>query len=237
MCLSAAARSRSAPRTVALAQAVFDRSRIKENPYFTSLADGSMSLRDFQKSQEQFGHNVRAFSRAMAILAARIPTYHQRIDVLHNVWEEHGEGRFSESHDASISNFLKSIGHEIQDPGAEPAMWPAARAFNDIIYGACGHEALEVGICTMGAIEFSFAWISNHIGSHAVSKGWVVGEKLWHYALHEKIDPRHAEEFFLVVEPSFDDHVQRQRIEQGLQLGIYTFDRLYQDLHAGNARW
>jgi pyrroloquinoline-quinone synthase len=220
-----------------LAQAVFDRSRIAGNPYFTGLTDGTMSLADFQCSQEQFGHNVRAFSRAMAILAARIPTYHQRIDILHNVWEEHGEGRFADSHDASISNFLASIGHPVPPPGPEPVMWPGTRAFNDIIYGACAYEPLEIGICAMGAIEYAFAWISNHIGSHVMAKGWVTGDRLWHYALHEQIDPRHAEEFFLVVEPDMDQPIVRQRIEQGLRLGIYTFDRLYRDLHEGPQRW
>ena len=42
----------------------------------------------------------------------------------------------------------------------------------------------------------------------------------------------HAEEFFAVIEPNWDDPKRRYFIEQGLELGAYVFDRLYRDLHA-----
>jgi pyrroloquinoline-quinone synthase len=51
-----------------------------------------------------------------------------------------------------------------------------------------------------------------------------------HYNLHAKIDERHAEEFFAVVEPCWDDPKRRYFIIQGLELGAYIFDRLYRDL-------
>jgi len=50
--------------------------------------------------------------------------------------------------------------------------------------------------------------------------------------LHAEIDERHAEEFFAVIEPNWDDPKRRYFIEQGLELGAYVFDRLYRDLHA-----
>ena len=55
---------------------------------------------------------------------------------------------------------------------------------------------------------------------------------LVHYELHAQIDERHAEEFFAVIEPRWDDPVRRYFIEQGLELGAYAFDRLYLDLYA-----
>ena len=84
----------------------------------------------------------------------------------------------------------------------------------------------------MGIIEYAFAGISALIGQAVVQRGWVRQEDLVHYALHAQIDERHAEEFFAVIEPSWDDQARRYFIEQGLELGAYVFDRLYWDLEA-----
>ncbi len=65
-----------------------------------------------------------------------------------------------------------------------------------------------------------------------MQQGWVAAERLVHYKLHAEIDERHAEEFFAVIEPSWADEKRRYFIEQGLELGAYSFDRLYHDLFA-----
>ena len=49
--------------------------------------------------------------------------------------------------------------------------------------------------------------------------------------MHAEIDERHAEEFFAVIEPAWDDERRRYFVEQGLQLGAYIFDRLYRDMY------
>ena len=84
----------------------------------------------------------------------------------------------------------------------------------------------------MGVIEHAFADISARIGQAVVQRGWVRQEDLVHYALHAQIDERHAEEFFAVIEKGWDDQNRRYFIQQGLELGAYTFNRLYTDLHA-----
>lgn len=53
-----------------------------------------------------------------------------------------------------------------------------------------------------------------------------------HYSLHAAIDKRHAQDFFKVLAPRWEDPTRRYYVEQGLELGAYTFDRLYRDLHA-----
>jgi pyrroloquinoline-quinone synthase len=82
----------------------------------------------------------------------------------------------------------------------------------------------------MGIIEYAFAGISARIGQAVVKNGWVKADDLVHYKLHAEIDMRHAEEFFAVIEPRWDDPARRYYIEQGLELGAYSFDRLYRDL-------
>lgn len=213
----------------AAADAALAASGIWQNPYFETLRDGTMSKEVFRVSQEQFYFAVAFFSRPMAGLVARSPDYSSRIDILHNVVEEHGEFRLSHSHAATFGEFLTTLGSDVAKVHAmRPA--PAVHAFNGVLYSACLLEELEVGIACMGAIEHAFAEISARIGSGVVERGWIASADLKHYALHAELDQRHADEFFALLEPKWSDEVMRERVERGLALGAHVFDRLYREL-------
>jgi pyrroloquinoline-quinone synthase len=200
-----------------------------QGPYFRALLDGSMPLELFRRTQEQFFFAVTFFPRPMAALVGRIPDPHQRLDILHNLIEEHGEFDATRFHHTTFQQFLRTLG---SDPAKldELTLWPAVRAFNSVLTASCVLDELEVAIGAMGIIEYAFADVSAVIGKAVVDRGWVSEVELVHYKLHAEIDKRHAAEFFAVVEPGWDDPRRRYYIEQGLALGAYVFDRLYRDL-------
>ena len=144
--------------------------------------------------------------------------------------EEHGDFQLSSSRVATFQVFPRSLG---ADPArlrtTRPA--PAVHAFNSVLYSACLLEDLETGIVCLGIIEYAFAELSARIGNGVVELGWVTREKLVHHTLHAALDQRHAEKFFLLVEPPWEDAARRERIEGGLSLGAYAFDRLHRGLH------
>lgn len=216
---------------VSRANEILECSGIMANPYFRDLCDGTMTLDAFRRTQEQFFFAVTFFPRPMAALVGRIPDPKQRLDVLHNLVEEHGEFHEHRFHHNTFQQFLHSIG---ANPNTldDLMIWPEVRAFNSVLTSACVLDELEVGIACMGVIEQAFAGISALIGRAVVDRGWVKSENLVHYKLHAEIDERHAEEFFAVVEAGWQDGSRRYFIEQGLELGTYIFDRLYRDLHA-----
>lgn len=218
-----------APGVTARANAVLERTGIMDNPYLAALRDGSMPAELFRRTQEQFFFAVTFFPRPMAALVGRIPDPRQRLDVLHNVVEEHGEFDVARFHHTTFQAFLRSIG---ADPTTLDALiiWPSVRAFNSVLTAACVLDDLEVGVACMGVIEQAFAGISAVIGRAVVDRGWVKPGELVHYKLHAEIDERHAEEFFAVVEAGWADGSRRYFVEQGLELGAYVFDRLYRDL-------
>jgi pyrroloquinoline-quinone synthase len=220
-----------APRVTAYANDVLGQVGILRNPYFQALNDGSMSLEAFRRSQEQFFFAVSFFPRPMAALVGRIPDPKARLDILHNLVEEHGEFNEERFHHNTFQHFLRTIG---SDPARREALpiAPALRAFNSVLTSACVLDELEVGVGCMGIIEHAFAPISALIGRAVVQRGWVKREELVHYVLHAQIDERHAEEFFAVVEPRWDDPARRYYIVQGLELGAYVFDQLYRSLYA-----
>ena len=99
-----------------------------------------------------------------------------------------------------------------------------------MLTASCVLDEFEVGIGCMGIIEHAFAGIPAVIGNAVVTHGWVDREQLVHYKLHAAIDERHADEFYAVVEPRWNEPSRRYLIIQGLELGAYIFDRLYRDL-------
>jgi pyrroloquinoline-quinone synthase len=226
------------------AKVILEDINILQNPFLVALQDGSMSLEQFRLTQEQFFFAVSFFPRPMSVLVGRIPNPKHRLDILHNVVEEHGEFDENAFHHTTFQKFLSTIGtsSEVLDELVETAigtrcayrhdLWPALRAFNNVLTSCCLMDELEVGISCMGIIEFAFAGISSVIGKAVVANGWVSEESLVHYKLHAEIDERHAAEFFAVVEPVWEKTDRSYFVEQGLQLGAYVFDRLYRDLYA-----
>lgn len=222
--------SHAAPsRVKACADLVLARCGLRENPYFDALSDGRMSREGFRTSQEQFYFAVAFFSRPMAGLIARSPDYASRVDILHNIVEEHGDFRPGHSHAATFAAFLGSSGTDLTRLHTlRPA--PAVHAFNSVLFSVCLLEELELGIGCIGIIEHAFAEVSARIGNDVVSRGWVPREKLVHYSLHAGLDRQHADEFFALIEPRWDDPAKRELIERGLTLGAHVFDRLYREL-------
>jgi len=223
-----------APHINVIAKKTVADSQIMQNSYFVTLANGKMSLGEFKQSQEQFYHAVNFFPRPMAALVARIPSARARIDILHNLVEEHGEFDEHAFHCTTFKRFLASLeGNDICSPA--PLISPAVHAFNNILLGTCSLDELETAIACMGIIEFAFAQISAAIASAVVDRGWVQRDKLVHYRLHSQVDERHADDFFAVIEESFATE-KRLLIEQGISLGLYAFNRLYLDLATESSR-
>ena len=213
----------------------------RDNPYFRALSDGTFEREDFIETQMQFHAAVVFFSRPMAALAAKIPDPVLRVEILRNVWEEHGEGDPTRMHGATFVTFLSrlcgSSTAETERAIAARPLWPEVRAFNTVLAGACVLDDHLVGTGVMGIVERMFSEISTWIGRGCVSRGFLSAVEMVHYDLHEKLDVRHATDFFRVLAASWDQgEAQRYDIEQGLRMGAVVFDQLYARLYRARAR-
>ncbi len=108
----------------------------------------------------------------------------------------------------------------------------AVNMFNYTLIGVCTNGDKLSAITCNGIIEYAFADISAKIAKKVLERGWIKDKAdLIHYNLHANIDKRHAEEFFKIVEPYMDNPKQKDKIVEGLRLGAYIFNRLYEDLY------
>ncbi len=203
-------------------------SRIMQNPYFQTLQSGVMTREQFQQSQRQFYFAVEFFSRPMSALLTRLPDPKQRLGILANVVEEHGDFQPAAFHEATFRQFLAALGET--HPPQRNEIAPPAHAFNLSIMAACNADDVLVGIACLGIIEYAFAEISALIGGAVVRRGWLSEDALVHYSLHAELDKKHAADFFELLQDDWKSADKRAAIERGLWLGGYVFDRLYRDL-------
>jgi len=220
-----------------LIQDILSETQYVKNPYFISLKDGSFSKEDFIETQVQFFFAVIFFSRPMAALAAKIPTPQLRMEIIRNVWEEHGEGNPHHIHGNTFRIFLDRLG-SIKDADIEArALWPEVRIFNTTLAGACVLDEYLIGVGMMGIIERMFCEISQWLGQGIVQRGWLREDNMIHYNLHEDLDIKHSQDFFDVLLPAWEKSDENKYyIEQGLRLGARVFDGLYRGLYEARHR-
>ena len=220
-----------------LIESILEDCHYKENPYFKSLNEGSFSKDDFVETQIQFFWAVVFFSRPMAALAAKIPTPELRLEIVRNVWEEHGEGDLARVHGTTFVEFLSRLAGITPEEIEQRSLWPEVRAFNIALSGTCVLDDFLTGVGMMGIIERMFADISALIGRGIVTRGWILKDKMIHYSLHEKVDIKHSDDFFNILEKSWSNSDNdRYAIEQGLRLGAYIFNGLYDGLYRARSR-
>jgi S-adenosylmethionine-diacylglycerol 3-amino-3-carboxypropyl transferase len=218
----------SAPQVQALADRVLQETSVINGSFFKDLP--TMNKEVFKRMQAQFFFAVDYFSRPMAALIARLPMHKDRIDILHNMVEEHGDFAVESYHSNTFKKFLSTL--DVTEEYMQHLSPSAAvTMFNYTLMGACTHEDPIVAIACNGIIEYAFADISALIGKQVVGREWVKQEDLVHYNLHADIDKQHAEDFFKIVEPFMDNPEQRDKVISGLRLGAYIFNRLYEDLY------
>lgn len=204
---------------------------LMRSPYFIALEDGSMTKAEFVATQQQFFHAVDFFNRPLAALAARIPCTRARMPVVHNVWEEHGEGDAKLWHRNTFQALLARLGGPI-DPEVLPR-GPEVHAFNTLLMGCTDDH--RVGAACLGAVETLFSPISALIGRGIVSRGWLPEDQVVHYAVHEVLDIDHGRELLDVVRDDWAGP-HRRAVAEGLRLGVYAFDALYRSLYMARGR-
>ncbi len=217
-----------APQVTSLADQFLQKTPILEGPFFKDLS--TMDKEVFKKAQIQFFFAVDYFSRPMAALIARLPLHRDRIDIIHNIIEEHGHFDQHKYHSNTFKDFLQTLGipkNEIDQ------LHPSAvvNMFNYTLMGICAQEDPLIGLACNGIIEYAFSDISALIAEKVVERKWITKEELVHYNLHAYLDKKHAEDFFKILEPSMEKEELKNKIIQGLKLGTYIFHRLYEDLY------
>ncbi len=193
--------------------------------YFSSLLNGKMTKEHFVHTQKAFYHAVSYFSRPMCLLASRINSTSARMDLIENIYEEHGEMDPESFHENTFKKWLQRLqaGSEIDLPLAS-----CTDSFNSALMGVCQTDPVEKGICCLGIIEYMFSHISKTIAESVVQLNWISNQNLIHYNLHADLDVKHAQDLFEIVNKLPNSNIDF--CLEGIRLGAFIFARLFDDL-------
>jgi hypothetical protein len=106
------------------------------------------------------------------------------------------------------------------------------------LLGTCALDDVFTGLAALGMVEDLFAGISAELGQGIVARGWLHRSEVVHYTTHENLDVAHAEGFYASLYEPWEQHPRwRYQIQQGLELGAYTFLQLYEGLFRARDRF
>ena len=201
----------------------------EDHPFYRAMKDGSLSLEKAQQAALEIRHVVAHFPRFLAALIANIPDYRERMDLVENLYYEHGKMNESEVHEVTYRRFLHSLdiseeAIEAHEPGLPALVY--TRAVHDL----CLHQEIAEGFGAIGVIEEIVARVSIAVSHYAARHLGQVGPDD-HFGLHEVLDVTHADEIYALAEPYYKG-TGRQAVERGMRLGHYYHLRLYSDIMA-----
>ena len=202
---------------------------ISSQIYFSRLLDGSMSFELFKSSQANFYSAVCYFSRPMFSLCSKIDNYEDRLIILENIIDEHGNGNIKDSHGKTYKKYLLKLGVNKKDIN-KTFNHSAVSNFYSIIDKTVEKNKIETSISMFGIMEDRYTEISSSISSALVNNNWLRKDQLAHYKTHKELDTYHAELFYKLVRHKWTEITSREYIKRGLKLGNKIIFDLFNDL-------
>ena len=203
--------------------------QIQSNPYFQKLLQNP-SPANFVKSQESFINAVNEWSKLLALLLTKVPTHNERLPIIENLLDEHGNGDLKMAHIETFRKFVQSFdpSHSVVLYNQNSPTFHIIREFYETLYQNIKYYNWVHIAAMLGMIEYIYIQVSMAI--HQYAKQYISEEKIYHYTLHETLDTKHSEDLFRIVIPYMEDEQNRQMIQLGLQAGYDAMSIMYEKL-------
>ena len=214
---------------MSLPQIISDKTPICKNYYFSRLINDELTLEEFQKSQLNFFDAVLSFTKPMFIISSRLDSYEQRLCILENIFEEHGNGDITKSHGKTFEEYLILLGvnkKEIKNRKVNKS----SQKFNLSLIEKSQKESTYFSLAMMGIIEERYSEISKLISEKVLKNKWLTEKTLIHYKVHEKLDIDHAESFYHLISSKWLNKSIQDDIKKGLRFGNELILKLYTGL-------
>jgi hypothetical protein len=196
--------------------------KISDNVYFKNLE--SLPLADFYNTQKEFVSAIDNWSKALALLLAKLPSYKERLVILKNLNDENGDGNPDNSHVVTFHKFLQQVNpkHDF-----EMRTNNGVSKFNEKLNYYIKDRSWKFSCAIIGMIEYTYITISRLINKYVTKYKKVE----YHYSAHEILDVDHYRDLFNLVK---DDYDKNEDIRNGLQTGYDLFEELYNNLYLRN---
>jgi pyrroloquinoline-quinone synthase len=200
--------------------------RIEKHPLFERLTHGSFSRDAERRVALEIFHVVEAFPLFLSALITSIDDFRLRMELVDNLYEEHGRMNPERVHVVTYRGFLRALGVSEEVFAASRPELPSL-CYNRALLDLCGRQSMAEGLGALAVIEEIVARVSPLAAAvgRARSGGGPIGA---HFGSHEVLDVSHAEELYAVALrlPAASTPL----VQRGMRLGMYYHHRLYDDL-------
>ena len=199
---------------------------ISKNYYFSKLINDELTLEEFQKSQLKFIDAVLSFTKPMFIISSKLESYEERLSILENILEEHGNGDIAKSHGKTFEEYLILLGvnkKEIKNRNIDSS----SQKFNLCLVERSQNESTYFSLAMMGIIEDRYSEMSKLISEKVLKNKWLTEKTMTHYKVHEKLDIDHAESFYHLIGSKWLNKNIQEDIKKGLRFGNKLILNLY----------
>lgn len=207
--------------------------KIDENDYFVSLDKLTVkpSLTKFLTSQECFISAVDNWSKALGLMLFHVPTDKERLIIIKNLMDEHGEGDLTKSHTNTFKLLLQSLGYdkEILLYNDTLPSYFSVKTFNTNLMDTISGESWIYCVAMLGMIEYTYITVSKKIHNYLLNH--LEHDKINHYSTHEIVDVTHATELFSLLIPHMIDGELSNDMKYGIHAGYNLMNQLYSSLN------
>ena len=208
---------------------LIEKTPMREQPYFQRLLNKTMNKNQFIETQIYILRAVEEFSRPMFLISSKLETYEERMVLLKNILDEHGNCVIEKTHGNTYKQYLIQLGAREKDFMLKK-QHPSVVTFNKTLMSCAENESTMTSLAMMGIIESRYSTISTIIVQSILNNGWIDKEKLTHYSTHENLDIEHAQGFYNLISKGWQNSSSKNEIKKGLLLGNSTIINLYNKL-------
>ena len=206
-----------------------DNTPLNNELYFKSLGNGTMSFDVFKKSQTNFYSAVCYFSRPLFVLCSRMNSYSERLKIIENIFDEHGNGEIDKAHGKTYKQYLINLGVKEQKI-KENEFHISVKNFFSKVDDVVRNDDPQKAIAMYGIIEDRYTIISSIISKTLLKNNWLDESKLAHYLVHEEIDMYHSKLFYDLIEKRWYEQSSNIHIKEGLNIGNKLILKLFNEL-------
>lgn len=204
--------------------------KMDSNPYVIKLLSISHppTLKNFLTSQDSFIDAIDQWSHLLGKMLSKVPSHRERLVIVENLYDEHGEGDLNKAHVNTFKAFIQSLDAssavDLYNPNKKT--YQIVRHFYEKLHYFIDHYDWKFSVAMLGMIELVYVTISGAI--HKYAKLHLIDQTINHYSLHETLDTRHANELFALIKPFYEN--DPELIESGLKAGYDAMFSLYSEL-------
>lgn len=202
---------------------------IKKNQYFSELIRKKTTFKKFQKTQLDFYDAVTFFTKPMFVIASKLDSYEERLIILENIMDEHGEGELSQTHGETFRQYLLSLGI-LEEEIFNRRQNRATKVFNNLLLKKANEKSIFFSLAMIGIIEDRYVGITKLLSEHLIKNKWLKKETLIHYRVHEGLDIKHAESFYNLIRKHWVKAEKQIDIKEGLVFGNNLILNFYSSL-------